>query len=373
MRKSLNSLVQYAHKHVGKFVPRTFRQKVYWFLNPPDPRKRIDLVFDIVGSCNLRCPSCPVGNVGAINPAGKMDLSLYRQILDKAQKDFQINNLVLYNWGETVLHPQLAEFVSIAKSYSMPVALSSNLNVLTGEEAILRAKPDAFRISLSGFTQPVYSVTHRGGDIEKVKENMRRLSETKKRLGNTETTVTVYYHKYRNNLHEVAPMKAFAEGLGFTFDATWAYYMPLEKVVDYVEGRATEVDKKFVEEEFALPIGQAVTAATKFKDEPCGLLNNQVVLDMKGNLILCCAVYDYSKNQLGSYLTMDAKDVEKAKSNHPNCATCSSHGLHKYFLWQGHPKLSAEIEGLVKLSLSKTPPQTAAASIPLRSLVTKAS
>lgn len=351
MRHFINTFTKSIHKRAGHLFPRKLRQKVYWFLNPPDPRKHIDLVFDIVGSCNLRCPSCAVGNMGAINPAGKMDMETYKKILEKAHKDFVIQSLVLYNWGETVLHPQLAEFVSVAKEYKIPVLLSSNLNVLTGEEAILKAKPDGFRISLSGFTQPVYSVTHRGGDIEKVKANMRRLSEAKKRVGNTETTVTVYFHKYKNNLHEVAPMKALSEELGFIFQDTWAYYMPLEKVVDYAEGRIGSVEKKFVEEQFALPIGKAIQEATKYKSEPCSLLNNQVVLDMKGNLILCCAVYDYSKNRVGSYLEMQAEDVEKAKANHPSCATCANYGLHKYFLWQGHPELSKKYESLVQEAL----------------------
>lgn len=351
MRKILNTIALTAHRHIGQLFPKALRQRVYWLLNPPDHRRKIDLVFDIVGNCNLRCPSCPVGSVGDINPQGKMDLGLYKQILEKAKKDFVVQNLVLYNWGETLLHPQLPEFVRIGNAMKMPVLLSTNLNILNNAEEIFKSEPDMIRISLSGFTQPVYGLSHKNGNIEKVKENMRRLAAAKKQVGNTKTKVNVYFHKYRHNLHEVSLMKKFSEDLGFSFEATWAYLMPFEKVVEYMEGKVTFKEREFVENTIALPIRQAVEASTKFKDEPCALLENQVVLDLKGNLLLCCAVYDYDKNRLGSYLTLDAKDLDKVKANHPSCSTCANYGLHKYFLWQGHPQLSKQYETLVENNL----------------------
>ena len=48
---------------------------------------------EIVGTCNLRCPTCPQGNfldnelsVGR-NPTGFMELTLYKQILEKIKAD----------------------------------------------------------------------------------------------------------------------------------------------------------------------------------------------------------------------------------------------------------------------------------------------
>lgn len=355
MHPSLSSFVVAANRVVGRFFPRKFRQKVYWWLNPPDPRKAIDLVFDIVGSCNLKCPSCPVGSVGAINPAGKMDLVTYEKILEKATREYVVQNLVLYNWAEAILHPDLPKFVTLAKARNLSVLLSSNLNVLRNEEEILKAKPDMIRISLSGFTQEVYGKTHKGGDIERVKENMRRLSETKRRLGNTETAVTVYYHKYRNNLHEVAAMKAFCEELGFGFGDTWAYYMPYEKAADLMEGRVTPAEEAFIENDFALPIRKAIKAAQEYKDDPCLLLENQVVLDLKGNLLLCCAVYDYGQNKLGSFFDLTPEMVLQAKANRPSCERCAKHGLHKYFLYQGDKKLAPLYERFVAENLALIP------------------
>ncbi len=352
MLQYLNPIARFLNQRIGFIFPRRLRQAIYWRMNPPDPRKRIDLVFDIVGSCNLKCPSCPVGNMGAINPAGKMDLNTYERILDKANSEYAVQNVVLYNWAEVILHPQLPEFVSLAKSKGLPVSLSSNLNILRRVDDILNAKPDGIRISLSGFTQEVYGITHKGGDIEKVKENMRILSEAKKRLGNTETVISVYFHKYKHNLHEVEKMKAYSEELGFSFGETWAYLMPYEKAADYMEGKLPADETLFAETQFALPIRKAIQAAQKYKEEPCVLLENQIVLDLKGNLLLCCTVYDYDKNRLGSFLDMTPEQVLKAKENNASCERCSSHGLHKYFVYDGDPRLKTTYEALVEESLS---------------------
>ena len=47
-------------------------------------RKQYLYVIDVVGTCNLRCPSCPVGNMQEANRAtGFMDAELYEAILDK--------------------------------------------------------------------------------------------------------------------------------------------------------------------------------------------------------------------------------------------------------------------------------------------------
>ena len=68
---------------------------------------------DIVGSCNLRCPSCPVGNYAAQMPKGLMRLDKYKQIVEKiiAEHPGERIFIDLYNWGEPILHKQLPEII----------------------------------------------------------------------------------------------------------------------------------------------------------------------------------------------------------------------------------------------------------------------
>jgi MoaA/NifB/PqqE/SkfB family radical SAM enzyme len=142
-----------------------------------------------MGQCNLRCPSCPVGNCREVrNPMAIMKPELLSQIMAKATSECHVSGVGLFNWAEPLIQPKIAEIISAVQQYGVPCHLSSNLNDIRNLEAALRVNPAHLRISVSGFTQRVYGQTHRGGDIEVVKENMRRLAEL---LVETQATTNV--------------------------------------------------------------------------------------------------------------------------------------------------------------------------------------
>lgn len=343
------------HQTVGQFVPETLRHAVREKLFPtPEQREWVEIFIDVVGVCNLRCPSCPVGNTGFVNPRSLIDVERFRSIVNKACAEYGVGKIGLYNWAEPLLHPRLPELVRIVKEHNVWCALSSNLNIIRNIDEILLARPDEFRVSLSGFTQDVYSQTHRGGNIERVKTHMTELARAIERTGSTNTRVEVHYHKYQHNLHEVEEMHRFATSLGFNWLEAWAYYMPIERVVEVAEGRLPAEQQEFVETQFALPIEQAIQASKKYRNTPCSLLARQLVLDLEGNLLPCCGVYNYSKNQLGSFLEMTPADVRAAKDRAKACNSCMKHGAHMYATYYEHPEMAAEFNALAEENLRAT-------------------
>jgi MoaA/NifB/PqqE/SkfB family radical SAM enzyme len=71
-----------------------------------DPREKKEVVVDICGACNLRCPSCPVGGIGYKDSTlGLMDVDLFRKLIAKADDEFRIKGVNLFNWGEPMLNP----------------------------------------------------------------------------------------------------------------------------------------------------------------------------------------------------------------------------------------------------------------------------
>ena len=44
---------------------------------------------EVAGTCNLSCPSCPVGNIGqAGRPKNLIDVKLYEQIVEKLKREY---------------------------------------------------------------------------------------------------------------------------------------------------------------------------------------------------------------------------------------------------------------------------------------------
>ena len=291
-----------------------------------------------MGQCNLRCPSCPTGNFREVNnPAGAMDPELLRKIMAKAISECVVTGVGLFNWAEPLLHPKIGELVRIVQHHRVPCLLSANLNDIRNLEAALEANPAELRVSVSGFTQETYGVTHRGGSIETVKENMKELARLLKQTKAT-TRIEVHYHRYKNNLDDEIRMKDYATKLGFAFSAAWALFMPLEKILAYIENdpllATITADDYALLDKLALPVREALAAVAPYRDSPCILQGDQVTLDFRGNTMLCCAVYDASQYGVGEFLTTRLADIQARKESHPMCARCAKNGIHVYVTYQ---------------------------------------
>jgi MoaA/NifB/PqqE/SkfB family radical SAM enzyme len=289
---------------------------------------------DVVSNCNLSCPTCPVDNwpkeswTGA---NGIMDAALLHRLIRKAISECLVGRIDLFAYTEPLLHPRLPELIDIVKSYGLECGVSTNLNIMRDADALLRARPDEISISVSGFHQDTYGVTHAGGDIEVVKTHIRALAEARKRLA-SKTVVSVLFHKYRTNLDDLPLVKDFATSLGLDFKECWASFFPLEKVLTYAKpelalAEITEADLKIIDR-LAVPLADVVELASHTPADSCTLQDSAVVLDVTGNVYLCCeAAMDATRNRIASYLDTPLEVVQARKKNHSLCTTCMAGGL----------------------------------------------
>lgn len=290
---------------------------------------------DVVAACNLRCPSCPQGNSREYRPSsGFMEPELLAKIIAKATSECSIERISLFCWGEPLLHPRLPELVRVVEDAGITCYLSSNLNILPGADALMAANPSVFRISVSGFSQGMYACTHRGGDIERVKQHMVQLAEARKRTGAT-TRIYVYYHRYRHNLKEEPLMREFAASLGFGFEPTWALLFPVEKIICCAEDETllTDQDRDLINY-LALPPAKAFEVSPKDASQFCVLRENAINLDPQGNVQLCCGVFDAKRFSLGRYLDMPLEKIQQLRRDHVMCQRCMQTGAHFYLAYR---------------------------------------
>lgn len=294
----------------------------------------MNMYIDIVGACNLSCPSCPMGNSENLNFKKSMQLDMFRQIVEKAKTE-GVRTIFLYNWTEPLVHPKIGEFIQIINAAGMMSGISTNLNLAKNMEKALLAEPGYFRISLSGFYQETYQKGHVGGDIEVVKQNMLALHEIKQRLG-LKTRVDVYYHRYLDNIEEEALMREFSERLGFVFTTGYSVMMPLEKALAIVE-RDPSVSATDLETLTRLalpPYDDLINVMQHYPKQACTLKDDWLVIDCNGNTVLCCTIFNQTEYQVGKYLDMPLEELTRRKSTQKNCVDmcdrCASKGLHIY-------------------------------------------
>jgi hypothetical protein len=130
--------------------------------------------------------------------------------------------------------------------------------------------------------------------------------------------------------------------LGFAYHPITAFYMPLERLIDYLEGKPNPRDKGIIEDLLRkpeeIPRGAAARRSGHFD---CELRFNQTVINHDGSVALCCTVYD-RENMLGvNFLDADFAELEARKYAHPFCETCYRYGL-EYAPFELFPRARTE-------------------------------
>lgn len=306
---------------------------------------------DVVGGCNLKCPSCPMGNSRNLpRTKGLMEPALLNRIMEKAVSECKVTSVGLYNWTEPLLHPRLSELVRVVRSHGAPCAVSTNLSVNKDFNSLLESAPEAIYISLSGFSQAVYGRTHKGGDIELVKSNMKTLAEARAKYGD-KTHITVMFHRYRGNQQDEPLMRAFSASLGFSFQTDYARMMPIEKVLAYISPgpvTLTPEDHELLKL-LPIPLDEAMKIAQQHKQKACSFLSDQIVLNVLGEVQLCCATYDSNLYKISNYLDMPIQKIQALRHSHPLCTQCSDAGGHIYYGSENVP----EFESIAAANLAK--------------------
>ena len=290
---------------------------------------------DIVGTCNLRCPSCPVGNyqandfIGNKRPKGFMEFALFKEILDKIKRENTNDEKVvigMYNWGEPLLHPDLPQFVEAIQAKGFYAEISTNLNVKDVREVVIAA-PNKLIVSLSGYDYNIYSQTHKRGNPHLVVSNLFKLRYYMEKL-KKQFIVEASYHLYKHNVgKDIERIIYITKDLGFRFSSDLTLLMPLEKNLKYQNGEPLSQPDQAIVSLMLIHPDEQVKLAQPYKLMDCPL-QDWMTINFDGSTALCCAVYDYQYNVADNFLDVSQVELDKRKKRHPYCIKCMNKGLH---------------------------------------------
>ena len=166
--------------------------------------------------CNLRCPLCPSGALTLTRPRGYMDLETFRRSVDTLADRLCL--LLLWNQGEPLLHPDFCEMVRYATSKRIPTMTSTNGNWPRAMEAdpapLVRSGLRELIVSLDGATSETYRVYRKGGDFDRVLQNVRNVQRVKRELGSPTPLLTLQFIVMRHNESELGDIQRLAREMG---------------------------------------------------------------------------------------------------------------------------------------------------------------
>lgn len=236
--------------------------------------------------CNLRCPACPTGLQLGLRPSTTMKWELFKSAIDEIG-DY-VFELIMYNWGEPLLHKQTPEMIRYAKGKKLSVTLSSNLSLrLTDDyvERLVTSGLDRLEVSLDGTTEDAYSKYRRRGEFDLVRENMLRLQAAKKRLGLKTPVIEWKFLVFRHNEHQLPEVESDFRLWGADEIAVEGAIMPFEPYNDGLESSTIPKFNMYHPDHHF----QSDAAEHDRSGRPCTWVYGILVLNPNGKVSPCCA------------------------------------------------------------------------------------
>ena len=237
--------------------------------------------------CNLQCPACPTGLRLGLRPTVAIDEELFKTTID--QIGDYIFQLYMYNWGEPLLHKRTPEMIAYAKKKDINILLSTNLSLKLTDDYIDRlvlSGLDRMLVSLDGVTQESYSKYRQRGDIELVRENVRRIQQAKQRLGSATPRVVWQFLVFRHNEHEIEQARALHKEWGADEFIVGGAEMPVEPYNDGFEPSTIPEYNVYHPDHPS----QKEAERQLNSDRACSWLYGVFVLNPNGKVSPCCAV-----------------------------------------------------------------------------------
>jgi uncharacterized Fe-S cluster-containing radical SAM superfamily protein len=286
---------------------------------------------DASAHCQLACPSCPTAD-GSVRPAmgaGHLDPLRFEELLDRNP---EIAEVELSNYGEMFLNPRLTEIMRIAaeRKVVLHAENGTNMNHVSDDvlEALVTHRFRSITVSIDGAGEESYARYRVRGSFGRVIDNIRKINSYKRKHGAAFPLLSWQFIVFGHNEHEIAAAKKMAAGLGMVF----------RPKISWDDALSPIRDPRLVQIQTGLPATRAEFHQTRGVDVArhiCYQLWNQPVLNWDGRLMGCCRNFwgDFGTNAfdaglsaaLGSPMLETAKQMLIGKADaEPGipCTTC---------------------------------------------------
>ncbi|MEA2794045.1 MAG: hypothetical protein QOI87_1425 [Bradyrhizobium sp.] len=159
---------------------------------------------ELTNHCPMACTMCPRTH-GMTRQLGYMDEGMFREIVDQIAGYSE--GIFLHHFGDSLVHPKLADCVGYAQARGVKTYLSANPSLLTPKRArqLIDSGLHELVLSLDGFTSET-SAAIRGqaaGDVRLAENNIMTFLRIRKEKNVKAPRLMLQIVKQRQNQHEI--------------------------------------------------------------------------------------------------------------------------------------------------------------------------
>ena len=281
--------------------------------------------------CNLRCPSCPIGQPDAhakYVSSEKMDWNLYQKIILEGEK-YDCPSMEPQGTNEPFLDQNLEDYIRFEADHGfIDIMLNTNGTLLTEERArkVLKSGITRLRFSLDAATKETFEKVRLGAKYDVTMKNIERFLEIKKQEKLELPVVGVNFCKTKFNEHEE---EAFIE--------KWIDKVDFFVIQDF---QPPDLDTNYSE---YLSSESVFREKIKESGYNCQQPWQRVLVRSSGEVCPCCAFFseelsfgnlkDHTIHELWNSKEMrDLRDMHKRGNyeENPWCKKCINHMSGEY-------------------------------------------
>ena len=268
-------------------------------MTSPQVRK---VQIDASSHCQLACPVCPTAN-GLTKPvlgAGHLKVADFERLLDRNP---EIQEVELSNYGEMFLNPQLPELLACAYERKVVVSGSNGVNLNFATEAALEAvvkyRVRALTCCIDGATQANYARYRVNGNLDRVLRHIDRIRELRHLHRSAFPLLDWQFVVMGHNEQETEMAKGLAQSRGMQFLPRLSWNADHSPVVNTELVRIETGLPAASREEFRQSEGVSYTRSL------CYQLWQAPVVNWNGKMLGCCVNYwgDFGANVFEEGLT----------------------------------------------------------------------
>lgn len=287
----------YLLRHVSNFLPHLTVPKIlnlvlnvfeeHYVVSSP---RSLPLYLKIEPTplCQLRCEGCPHG-LSSYNKqfsrGMQMSLDDFKRVVDPLSRS--LLGISFSFRGEPLLHEDLASLIAYAHKRKIAASFASNLSMRLDErsiDALVKSGLDSLLVSLDGASEETYGKYRVGGSFSRVLENVRSISDAKKRNGLRRPRIIWKFVVFDHNEHEVEVVTRTHGEHGFDG-------------FELVRDRYSKANQEEL---------QAFKASMHESRTACYWLWHTMIIGWDGEVFPCC---EHGGFDLGNAISQDSREI----------------------------------------------------------------
>jgi len=259
----------------------------------------------------MKCPTCPTGSGKLNRPKGMMSLENYKNTIDQLRG--YTKKLVLFNYGEPFMHPEIIEMIKYAKEAGLYIKTSTNGEFFKDEkfcQDLIMSGLDYLIICLDGADDETLKKFRVNTNFEHIIKSFQTIINLKKQLRSPTPIIELQFILMKHNEHQREKMKQIAAELMVDV------YAEKTAGIDINDSDFQKMAAELLPSDASLTRYEKMADGTfKLKGEIpnfCSQVLSSMVINCDGNVVPCC--YDlYSNYIMGNVCQEKIKNIWHGK------------------------------------------------------------